>query len=124
VLAVAVLTGNVWVLAVQVVIFALGAGLGVQRSPYGYLFKLLIRPRLSPPVEREDPAPPRFAQTVGLIVTAIGLVLAIAGVPAAVEVSAGIAFIAAFLNAASGFCLGCEMYLILARLRGSRVPAR
>jgi hypothetical protein len=75
-------------------------------------------------VEREDPAPPRFAQTVGLIVTAIGLVLAIAGVPAAVEVSAGIAFIAAFLNAASGFCLGCEMYLILARLRGSRVPAR
>jgi hypothetical protein len=112
-LAVAVLTGSIWVLAVQVVVFALGAGLGVSRSPYGYLFKTLVRPRLSPPSELEDPAPPRFAQMVGLFVTALGLLLALLNVPAAVEVSAAVAFVAAFLNAAVGYCLGCEMYLFL-----------
>jgi hypothetical protein len=116
-LAIAILTGNIWVLAAQVLLFALGSGLGVRRSPYGYLFKTLVRPRLSPPSELEDPAPPRFAQTVGLVVTGIGLILAVAGVPAAVEVSAALAFVAAFLNAAFGYCLGCELYLVLARLR-------
>jgi hypothetical protein len=122
-LVVALLTGSAWVLAVQVVVFAIGAALGIQRSPYGYLFKTFIRPKLSPPAELEDPAPPRFSQVVGLIVTGIGLALAVAGVPAAVEVSAALAFVAAFLNAAFGYCLGCELYLLLARLRGSRTAA-
>jgi hypothetical protein len=118
VLAVAVLTGSVWVLAAQVLVFALGAGLGVQRSPYGLLYRHLVRPRLAPPTEFEDPAPPRFAQTVGLLVTGVGLALAVAGVGGAVEVSAAVAFVAAFLNAAFGLCLGCELYLRLALLRG------
>jgi hypothetical protein len=119
-LAIALLTGNAWVLAAQVVLFALGSLLGLSRAPYGYLYRTFVRPRLAPPSELEDPAPPRFAQTVGLLVTAIGLVLAVAGVPAAVEVSAGLALIAAFLNAAFGFCIGCELYLLLARARGPR----
>jgi Domain of unknown function (DUF4395) len=75
----------------------------------------LIRPRLSPPSELEDPRPPRFAQTVGLVVTGIGLVLALAGVPWAVEISAGLALVAAVLNAVFGLCLGCELYLLLRR---------
>ncbi len=120
VLAVAVVTVNVWVLAAQVLVFAAGSLLGVGRSPYGYLYRALIRPRLAPPAEREDPAPPRFAQTVGLVVTGVGLLLAIVGVPAAVEISAALALVAAFLNAAFGLCLGCELYLVLARLRAPR----
>jgi hypothetical protein len=123
-LAIALLTGNAWVLAGQVVLFALGSLLGPQRSPYGYLFKTVVRPRLSPPSELEDPAPPRFAQTVGLVVTALGLSLAVAGVGPAVEVSAALALIAAFLNAAFGLCLGCELYLGLARLRAPRPATR
>jgi hypothetical protein len=124
VLAVALVTGNAWVLAVQVVLFALGSLLGVQRSPYGYLFRTVVRPRLSPPSELEDPAPPRFSQTVGLLVTGIGLVLAVAGVGLAVEVCAGLALIAAFLNAAFGYCIGCELYVVLARLRGPRTAVQ
>jgi hypothetical protein len=120
VLAVALLTGNVWVLAAQVGIFALGSLLGVQRSPYGLLFRRFIRPRLAPPTEREDPAPPRFAQTVGLLVTGAGLVLAAAGVGPAVEIAAALALVAAFLNAVFGLCLGCELYLVLARMRSPR----
>jgi apolipoprotein N-acyltransferase len=115
VLAVAVLTGNRWVLAAQVVVFAVGALLGVTASPYGLVFRRLVRPRLGPPQELEDPRPPRFAQTVGLVVTAVGLVLALVGVPWAVEVSAGLALVAAVLNAVFGLCLGCELYLLLRR---------
>lgn len=117
VLAVAVLTGSAAVLAVQALVFAIGSLAGMQAAPYGILFRRLVRPRLAPPAELEDPRPPRFSQTVGLLVTGIGLVLALAGVSGAVEVAAGLAFVAAFLNAAFGLCLGCELYLLIARLR-------
>jgi hypothetical protein len=117
VLAVAFLTGSVWVLAFQVVVFAIGAFGGIRRSPYGYLFATLVRPRLAPPTEFEDAAPPRFAQTVGLLVTGVGLLFAVAGAGLAVEVSSAVAFVAAFLNAVFGLCLGCEMYVLGARLR-------
>lgn len=108
------------VLAVVVASFALGAVRGAQGTWQGLLFRSLVRPRLDPPSELEDPAPPRFAQTVGLAITGAGLVLALAGVPGAVTIFAAIALVAAFLNAAFGFCLGCEMYLIVRRLRGAR----
>ncbi len=57
---------------------------------------------------------------MGLVITGLGLALALAGVGAAVEVSAALALIAAFLNAAFGLCLGCELYLLTARVRGPR----
>jgi hypothetical protein len=120
VLVVALVTGNVWVLAFQAVVFAIGSLAGIQRSPYGYLYQYLVRPRLAPPSELEDPAPPRFSQTVGLVVTAIGLVVAFAGAGLAVEVAAAVALVAALLNAVFGLCLGCEMYLAIARVRGAR----
>lgn len=117
VLAVTLLTGSGWLLAVPVALFAIGAGWGVSASPYGWVFRTAVRPRLGPPGELEDPRPPRFAQTVGLVVTGAGLVLALAGVPWAVEVSAGLGLIAAVLNAFFGLCLGCELYLLLKRPR-------
>lgn len=118
VLAVAVLTASVWVLAWQVAVFAVGALAGAQVTPYGVAFRRLVRPRLAPPTEWEDPRPPRFAQGVGLAVTGAGLLVALAGGGgAAVMVGAGLAFVAAFLNAVFGLCLGCELYLLVARLR-------
>jgi hypothetical protein len=80
VLALAVLTGSVAVLAVQVAVFVVGAVVGAQATPYGVAFRRLVRPKLAPPAELEDPRPPRFAQGVGLLVTGVGLVLALAGV--------------------------------------------
>jgi len=117
VLAVTVLTGSAWLLAAQVAVFAVGSLFGVQRSPYAWLYRRAVRPRLGPPAELEDPAPPRFAQTVGLTVTGIALLLAIAGVDLAVEIGAGLAFVAAFLNASVNYCLGCQLYLLLLRAR-------
>jgi hypothetical protein len=86
-----------------------------RSAPWGVLFRRVVRPRLSPPREFEDARPPRFAQGVGLAVTAIGLILHLAGLAWALPSAAALAFAAAFLNAAFGFCLGCEMYLLLQR---------
>ncbi|GAA3665530.1 DUF4395 domain-containing protein [Microbacterium marinilacus] len=86
-----------------------------RTAPWGVVFRRLVRPRLAPPTELEDPRPPRFAQGVGLFVTAVGLVLHLVGVPWALPVAAAAALIAAFLNAVFGLCLGCQLYLLLQR---------
>jgi Domain of unknown function (DUF4395) len=104
-------------LAVIALLFAWGAFAGIRRHPYGRLYATLLRPRLGAPAELEDPAPPTFAQGVGLLVTGFGLVLALLGVPFAVEVASAAAFVAAFLNAVFAYCLGCQIYLLLARAR-------
>jgi hypothetical protein len=104
-------------LAAQAVVFAVGAFAGVQRHPYGLLYKALIRPRLKPPLELEDPRPPTFAQGVGLLVVGAGLVVALVGVPLALPIAAGLAFVAAFLNAVFDYCLGCQIYLLLTRAK-------
>lgn len=105
------------VLAAQAVVFAIGAFAGVRRHPYGLLYRALIRPRLKPPIEVEDPRPPTFAQGVGLVVVAAGLILHLLGVPFALPAAAGAAFIAAFLNAVFDYCLGCQLYLLLTRAK-------
>ena len=101
-------------LAALALLFGWGAFAGIRRHPYGAIFRALIRPRLQPPTELEDPAPPTFAQGVGLVVTGVGAIIGIF-VPAAVPIAAGLAFVAAFLNSVFGYCLGCQIYLALVR---------
>jgi len=96
--------------------FAIGAFLGNSKHPYGFLFKKLVRPRLGAPKELEDPRPPQFAQLIGLIVAGTGVVLYLVGIEGGFVFAAGAAFIAAFLNAAFAFCLGCQIYVGLQRL--------
>src|SRR3954468_5873001 len=74
VLAAVLITGSVWLLAWQTLAFALGAAGGVGRSPYGWLCRKAVRPRIGPPTEFEAPEPPRFAQAVGLAFAVLGLV--------------------------------------------------
>lgn len=107
-----------WVLlAALAALFAWGAFAGVRRHPFGLLFKRFVRPRLSPPDELEDPRPPTFAQGVGFAVTVVGVLLGAIGLPLAVPIAASLAFVAAFLNAVFGYCLGCQLYLLLVRAR-------
>ncbi|MET8079505.1 DUF4395 domain-containing protein [Streptomyces sp. NPDC005303] len=116
VLAAVLITGSVWLLAWQTLAFALGAAGGVGRSPYGWLFRKAVRPRIGPPTEFEAPEPPRFAQAVGLSFAAVALVGYGIG-PAWLGLAAtGAALAAAFLNATFGYCLGCEMYLLVRRV--------
>ncbi|MFE7958151.1 MULTISPECIES: DUF4395 domain-containing protein [unclassified Streptomyces] len=115
VLAVVLITGNVWLLAWQTLAFALGAAGGVARSPYGWVFRTAVRPRLGPPTAFEAPEPPRFAQAVGLVFAALGLVGYALGPQWLGMAATAAALAAAFLNAVFGYCLGCEMYLLVRR---------
>ena len=118
-LAVALVTENLWVLGFQLLCFALGTVLGPVRSPYGLLFRTVVRPRLGPPAETEPEAPPRFAQAGGLAFTVVAAVGYLTGVDLLGALATALALLAAFLNAAFGLCLGCEVYLLALRLRPS-----
>lgn len=116
VLVTAPATGGVVLLALQALLFATGALLGVQRTPAAYLFRTLLRPRLAPPAHLEDPRPPRFAQLVGLVFALAGLAGYLGGVTVLGALATGLALVAALLNAVFGFCLGCELYLLGRRI--------
>jgi uncharacterized protein DUF4395 len=120
VLAVVLLTGSGWLLAVQAVVFAVGAFAGLRSAPYGVLFRVLVAPRLGPVRAREPEAPPRFAQFVGFGFAVVGTVGYLLSAPLLGAIATGLALVAALLNAATGFCLGCEMYLLIRRAVGRR----
>jgi hypothetical protein len=115
VLAVVLLTRWTPLLAVQAVIFVVGAGAGLRYAPYGLLFRWLVRPRLGPPRELEPELPPRFAQALGAGFAVVGVIGFAVGVPVVGLIATALALAAAFLNAAFGFCLGCETFLLLRR---------
>jgi len=114
VLAAVLLTGSGWLLAAQAVVFAVGAA-DLARSPYGLLFRRLVRPRLAAPTELEASASPRFAQLVGLTFAVVGAAGYLGGAAWLGLAATAAALAAAFANAAFGLCLGCELHLLLAR---------
>ena len=117
-LALGLLTASVGRLLPPTVVFALGA-----TGPWAYvlLYRTLVRPRLAPPAELEDPRPVRFAQAVGLAFGLLALLGIAAGSGLLALVATAAALAAAFLNAAIGLCLGCELYLLTLRARPGRV---
>jgi Domain of unknown function (DUF4395) len=108
-------------LAAQAVVFAIGAARGPRQHPYGRIFATFVAPRLSPVTEREPVPPLKFAQLVGFGFAAAGTAGFALGVPLLGVIATAFALAAAFLNAAFGICLGCQIYPLVARLR--RVPA-
>ena len=112
-----------WLALAQAVVFALSA-LSPRYSPYGLIYRAVLAPRLGRPAELEPAEPVRFAQLVGFFFIAVAAVGFFAGIPVLGLVFAGLALIAAFLNAAFGLCLGCEAYLACRRLTHRPVPAR
>ncbi|MGI5213996.1 DUF4395 domain-containing protein [Plantactinospora sp. CA-290183] len=123
VMVVVLVTGWGWLALAQAVVFAISA-VDPRRGPYALLFRAVLAPRLSRPTELEPVAPLRFTQLVGLgflLVCAGGY---LAGATTLGLVMACLALAAAFLNAAFGLCLGCEVYLAFRRLTGRAMPAR
>jgi hypothetical protein len=114
---IAVLVSGSWaILAVQTAVFAIGTVFGLRYSPYGLVYRWLVRPRLGPPGELEAEAPPRFSQGVGLGFALVGMVGFTWGIEWLGIAATALALGAAFLNAAFGFCLGCEMHLLIHRV--------
>ena len=105
-----------WILALwQTAVFAIGAGFGPARTPYSSIFRAVVKPRLKSSPTFEDERPPRFAQLVGFLFGAVALVGAASGISLLFTLAIAFALVAAFLNAAFNFCLGCKVYLLLVR---------
>lgn len=105
-----------WVILwILLVLFSWSVFLPGNTHPYSIIFRKFVRPRLSEPKDLEDPRPPHFAQKVGLSFAIFGVVSGFVFVPG-VQLAAIFIFLASFLNAFFGLCLGCQMYLGLKRL--------
>lgn len=105
------------VLGLQVAVFAVGAWRGPRSHPYGLIFARLVAPRLGSVSEKEPVAPLMFAQFVGLVFAVAGVVGFATGLGLLGLIATGLALVAAFLNAAFGICLGCQLYPLVARVR-------
>jgi hypothetical protein len=116
VLALALITESSYVIGFQFAVFLSAVFFGLRRSIYGFIYRNLIQPRLSGPVPSEDQRAPRFAQLIGALFAFVALLGGVTGNSAVFLIATSFALGAAFLNAAFGFCLGCQIYLILVRL--------
>jgi hypothetical protein len=119
VLAAVLVTGSLPLLIWQLSVFALGAFIGPQASPYAWIYRTVVKPRLRGDVPTEDTRPPQFAQIVGFLFALTATVALIFDATVLFTVATGFALAAAFLNSVFNFCLGCEMYLLIARARGA-----
>ena len=111
------------ILGLQAVIFAIGAAAGPRRHPYGRVFATVVAPRVGPVKEREPVPPLKFAQLVGLIFAVAGAAAFAGGAFLVGVIATAAALVAAFLNAAFGICLGCQLYPLIARFRRTPHPA-
>lgn len=114
---IALLTGWWPVLAVLAV--QLGVGLRFGRRyclPCVAYFKF-VQPRLGEgPIE--DARPPRFANQVGFAVLSASTLAYLIGLAWLGSILGALVAVLALLAAATGFCAGCQVYRVAARLRG------
>ncbi|MEM8904520.1 MAG: DUF4395 family protein [Actinomycetota bacterium] len=99
-----------WVVPLFAAVLAVGAAFGPRFGPVLRFYATVVRPRLGPPEEWEDPRPPRFAAAVGTgflaaatVAFAVGLATVAWALAAVVAVLAGVA-------AVTGLCIGCEVW--------------
>ena len=117
VLILALITRSPFFIAIQLIQFGIGAFAGPPNSPYAWLYKRFVQPRLSKDFDSEDVRPPQFAQFVGFIFALLATVGAVTHTWPLFNIATALALFAAFLNAAFGYCLGCKIYLLGVRFR-------
>jgi len=115
VLSLALITESVYLIGFQFAVFLSAVLFGLRKSIYGFIYRGLIQPRLKGLVPSEDQRAPRFAQFIGALFALVALLGGVTGNSAVFLIATSFALGAAFLNVAFGFCLGCQIYLILVR---------
>jgi Domain of unknown function (DUF4395) len=116
---VALLTGWWWLLALLALQLVVGLRFGRRFCLACVAYFRFVQPRFGEgPVE--DARPPRFANLVGAVVLSAATLAYLAGFPVVGAVLGGVVATLALLAAATGLCVGCELYRLLARVRGVR----
>lgn len=119
---VAFLTGWWAILALLAAQLAIGLRFGRRYCLSCLVYFELIQPRFGEgPVE--DSRPPRFANVVGVVFLGAATAAHAVGLGTLGWALGLIVAALALLAATTGFCVGCEMYRLSARLRGVR-PGR
>jgi hypothetical protein len=112
---VVVLTGWLWLLLFVAYGFWARVLTGPTLSPLARLAVHVVAPRLGP--ERPTPGPPkRFAQGIGATLSSAALVAWVLGAPQVAVVLTAMIAVAATLEAALGFCLGCKVFALAMRI--------
>lgn len=107
--AVTLLVRSEWLLIALAVGFLLRVASGPRFSPFGQLATRVIAPRLGPP--KLVPGPPkRFAQAIGATLSVGAVVAFLAGAPTLSWILVAMITVAALLESALGFCLGCAIF--------------
>ena len=106
-------------LASQVAVFAFTAFVSFQWSVWAQIYARFIWPRLGAPTALEDARPPRFAQFLGFMLTALALIFFVLGVDVAGYSLTALALGLTAVNAATGLCLGCRAYWLFRRPRSA-----
>jgi len=105
------------------VVLFLGAAFGPRFGPALRFYAAVIKPRLGPPAELEDPRPPRFAAAVGVAFLTAASVAFVVGATTIGWILALTVAVLAALAAVTGICVGCEIYLWFARRSGVELAA-
>ena len=107
--AVTLLVRSEWLLIALAVGFLLRVASGPRFSPFGQLATRVIAPRLGP--AKLVPGPPkRFAQAIGATLSVGAVIAFFAGVATLSWVLVAFITVAALLESALGFCLGCAIF--------------
>ena len=113
------LTDQRWVVPLFAVVLGLGAAFGPRYGPVLRFYATVVRPRLGPSAEWEDPRPPRFAAAVGVGFLVASALAFLAGSPGLGWGLATVVAVLAGLAAVSGLCVGCEVWIRWARWRAT-----
>ncbi len=110
-------TGWMWILIPLTYGFVARVLTGPTLSPLGTFVTRVVTPRLAI-APRPTPGPPkRFAQGVGATFSIVAvLAVSLGGSAAAAKVFVAMILVAATLESALGFCVGCKMFALLMRI--------
>ncbi|MFT4041647.1 MAG: DUF4395 domain-containing protein [Gordonia sp. (in: high G+C Gram-positive bacteria)] len=115
-LSVVAIIVNHWVLyAILAIGFLLRVMAGPKLSPFGQLSVKVIVPKIWRKTKLVPGPPKRFAQSIGLVFSTTALVLSLLGYGLAAQIVVGLLIVAATLEFALGFCLGCTIFGLLQR---------
>jgi hypothetical protein len=109
-----------WLVAVLALQFIVGLTLGRRWCLPCLLYFEVIQPRIGEG-QLEDSRPPRFANQVGAAFLTVATITFLAGAPTFGWVLTLIVSSLALFAAMSGVCIGCEIYVLIARARGMRL---
>jgi hypothetical protein len=109
-----------WLVGLLAAQLAIGLAFGRRYCLPCVAYFELIQPRFGEG-RLEDARPPRFANMVGLGFLGGATLAFVVGLPAVGWALALVVSALALLAAASGLCVGCELYLWVARLRGVEI---